>query len=161
MRVKKWITNNLGLKILSLVLAIGTWFYVNGELTRLKNEEEKTIVNMLRYDVILKKLPIQLTIIGEVKKGYEIVKDNITIEPKMCVVIGPKNILSDVSFARTMPVDVTEYAKDIDEQVALAPIATGIALKDNFVKVYIPIVQKKELLSPQKEELPKNELTNQ
>jgi YbbR domain-containing protein len=160
MRAKKWITNNLGLKILSLILAIGTWFYVNHELTRIKNEGEKAIVNMLRYDVILKRLPIQLTVVGEVKEGYEIVTDSITIDPKTCIVIGPKNILNEVSFARTMPVDVTGCAKDIDEQVALAPIATGIALKDNFVKVYIPIVQEKEPTSPQKEESPKNELTN-
>jgi len=30
--MKKWITHNLGLKIIALALAIITWIYVNGEL---------------------------------------------------------------------------------------------------------------------------------
>lgn len=144
MRVNKWITNNLGLKIFSLILAVATWCYVNRELTRLKTEEERTIFSMLQYEVISKKLPIQLTLIGNVKEGYEIIKNSITIDPESCVVIGPENILADINFARTVPIDVSEYTKDIDKQVALAPIARGITLKDNFVKIYIPLVKKKE-----------------
>lgn len=144
MIVKKWLTNNLWLKILSLILATGTWFYVTWELTKVKDEEEKAIFSMLRYDVILKKLPIQLTIVGEVKQGHEIVKDKITIDPETCIVIGPKYILEEVSFARTLPIDISESTKDIDKQIALAPIASGITLKDDFVKVHIPIVKKEE-----------------
>ena len=30
--MKKWFTNNPGLKIISLILAIVTWFYISGEL---------------------------------------------------------------------------------------------------------------------------------
>lgn len=32
--MKNWIVNNLWIKIISLILAIITWFYVNGELTK-------------------------------------------------------------------------------------------------------------------------------
>lgn len=150
MRVKKWITNNLGLKILSLILAIVTWFYINEEFTRRKNEEEKAIFSMLHYDVILKKLPIQLTIVGQLSESHEIVTDNISIDPKTCIVIGPKRILDDISFVRTVPIDVSEYTKDINSQIALAPIASGISLQDEFVKVYIPIIKKAETAGAQK-----------
>ena len=51
MRIKKWVVNNGGLKIISLVLAIATWFYVNQELIKLRSEKEKAIIDMLQYDV--------------------------------------------------------------------------------------------------------------
>jgi len=37
--MKKWFTNNLGLKIIALVLAVITWIYVNGELNKTKAYE--------------------------------------------------------------------------------------------------------------------------
>lgn len=144
MRARKWIINNLGLKILSLILAIATWFYVNHELRKLKTEEEKAIFSMLHYDVISKRLPIQLTIVGEAREGYEIVTDGITVDPETCVVIGPKNILDKVDLARTLPIDISEHTKDVNRETALAPIAEGLTLKDTFVTVHIPLVKKQE-----------------
>jgi YbbR domain-containing protein len=141
MRAKKWITNNLGLKILSLILAIMTWFYVSNELAKIKSEEEEAIFSMLHYEVISKALPIKLTIIGEAREGYKINEGGITLDPENCVVIGPDNILNNVSLARTIPIDVSEYTQDINKQISLAPIAKGISLKGNFVNVYIPIVK--------------------
>lgn len=32
--MKKWVLNNLGLKIFSIFLAAGLWFYINGEITK-------------------------------------------------------------------------------------------------------------------------------
>jgi len=32
--MKKWITNNLGLKVIALGLAVITWIYVSGELIK-------------------------------------------------------------------------------------------------------------------------------
>lgn len=32
--MRKWLTNNLGLKLIALGLAIITWFYVHGELLK-------------------------------------------------------------------------------------------------------------------------------
>ena len=142
MRAKKWIINNIGLKVLSLILAIATWVYISQELAKLRDEEERAIFSMLHYDVISKTLPIQITIVGEVREGYELVAEDIAVEPETCVVIGPENILSEVAFVRTLPIDVSEYTKDAKRQIALAPIASGLTLKDNFVKVNIPIVKK-------------------
>ena len=141
MKAKKWITNNLGLKIMSLVLAIATWFYVSLELAKLKSEEEKAIISMLRYQVISKTLPVQLTIVGEVRENCEVITDDITIDPETIVVIGPDSILNKVNFVRTMPVDISEYTRDIIKDVELAPIAEGITLRHSLVKVHIPIIK--------------------
>ena len=144
MKAKKWITNNLGLKVLSLILAIATWYYIAWELEKAKIEEERAIFSMLHYDVISKKLPIQLIMVGDAVEGYEIIESGVTIDPQVCVVIGPKHILENIESARTVPLDISEYTKAIDAQLSLAPIARGIVLKDDFVKVHIPIVKKKE-----------------
>ncbi len=34
--IKRWLTNNLGLKILALGFAVVTWIYVNGELVKFR-----------------------------------------------------------------------------------------------------------------------------
>ncbi len=141
MKANKWIINNIGLKILSLILAVITWFYINYELTKMRVEEEKAIISMLQYDVVSKRLPIQLTIVGKMREGYMLLKDNITIEPESYVVIGPEKILEDVAVVKTLPVDITEYTKDVTKQIGLAPIARGIKLDDEFVKIYIPIIK--------------------
>lgn len=141
MKAKRWITHNLGLKILALVLAIATWFYISQELTKLKNEEERAIIDMLHYKVISKKLPVQLMIVGEARKEYKVIMENVTVQPETIIVIGPKNILDEVNYARTVPIDISEYTKDINKDIALAPIARGIRLKNTFVKVFIPIAK--------------------
>jgi len=139
-RPKKWIMNNLSLKILTLILAVGTWFYINNELTKIRIEEEKAIFSMLHYDVISKKLPIQVTIVGKTLPGYEIKTEGIKVVPNTCVVIGPENVLKTVDIARTVPVDISEYTQDIRKELMLAPIASGLELKDYSVKVEIPII---------------------
>ena len=144
MRVKEWITNNLGLKVVSLALAIATWSYINLELTKIKNEEERAIISMLHYNIISKKIPIRLTIVGEAREGYELVADAIDFDPDIIVIVGPESILNEVNFARTIPIDISEYTKDIIKQVELAPIARGITLKDSLVDVNIPIIKKQE-----------------
>ena len=147
MRVKRWITNNIGLKLLSLILAIITWYYVSGELARLKSEEEEAIVSMLHYEVISKKLPVKVTIVGEVRKDCKIEMDGVAVVPESIIVMGPKHILSEVTFARTVPIDITEYTRDVTKQVKLAPIAKGMTIEDVLVNVYIPIVKTGEKAS--------------
>ena len=141
MKAKRWITHNLGLKILALVLAVATWFYISQELTNLKNEEERAIINMLHYEVVSKKLPVQLTIVGEAREEYKVIMEKVTVQPETIIVVGPKNILDEVNYARTVPIDISEYTKDVNKDVALAPIARGIRLKDTFVKAFIPIAR--------------------
>ena len=34
--MKNWVVNNLWMKLAALILAVITWFYVNGELNKIK-----------------------------------------------------------------------------------------------------------------------------
>lgn len=144
MAVSKGILKNFGLKLLSLILAVGTWFYINTELTKIKNEEERAIFSMVHYDVVSKKLPIQITIVGKTQPEFTIVTKGITVTPDSCIVIGPKIILDQVEVARTVPIDITEFTQDVNKDLTLAPIAEGLELKNYFVKVHIPIAKKEE-----------------
>lgn len=148
MKIKKWITHNFWLKVLSLVLAVTTWFYVTWQLKKVKDEEQRAMFSMIHYDFIPKILPIQVTIAGKAKAGYELVESGITVSPVECAVIGPKNILENVTVAKTAPIDISGYTKDVDRRVSLAPIASGIAVKEEFVKVHIPIAKKEEPAKP-------------
>jgi len=140
-KAKKWILNNIGLKVLSLALAVSTWFYINKELEKVRNEEERAIFSMLNYEVAAKRLPIKLTLVGKPPEGYSLDSENLTIAPETCVVMGPEKILQTVEYARTIPIDITEYTKSIKKRLPLGPIAEGISLKEFSVDVYIPIVK--------------------
>jgi len=39
--MKNWIVNNFWIKVISLILAVITWFYVNGELEKEKRLSRK------------------------------------------------------------------------------------------------------------------------
>lgn len=150
MKIKGWITNNLGLKIAAIILAMITWFYTNWELNRLKSEEERAIIDLMHYEVTSKRVPVQITIIGELGKGHKVVPDRITADPETIVIIGPRHILEEVESVRTLPIDISEYTQDICKEIALAPIARGMTLRNNLVSVCIPIVKnpKKDATPP-------------
>ncbi|MDD5679867.1 MAG: YbbR-like domain-containing protein [Candidatus Omnitrophica bacterium] len=148
LKISKLITHNFWVKVLSLVLAVATWFYVTWQLKETRDKEQKAIFNMIHYDVVSSALPIQVTILGKVRDGYEVVQNGITASPVECIVIGPRNILEGVTVAKTVPIDISGCAKNVDKRVSLAPIASGIAIKEEFVKIHIPIVKKEEPAKP-------------
>ncbi len=148
LRIKKWITHNFWLKVISLILAVTTWSYVTWQLKNAKEEEERTMFSMIHYDFVSKVLPIEVIIAGKARNGYEVAQGGITASPADCLVIGPKNILNDITIARTVPVDISGHSKDIDKRISLAPIPGGIVTKDEFIKVHIPIVKTPEEPKP-------------
>ena len=51
MRIKTWLLNNIGLKILSLTLAVLLWLYIAGEQERI---DLKSVIDFLRYKIEIK-----------------------------------------------------------------------------------------------------------
>lgn len=149
LRIKKWITHNFWLKVTALILAFTTWSYVTWQLEKAKEEEQRAMFSMIHYDFVSKVLPIEVTIAGKVRDGYEVVQNGITISPTDCLVIGPKNILSDITVAKTLPIDISGHNKDIDKRISLAPIPGGISAKDEFIKIHIPIAKIPEEAKPE------------
>lgn len=67
--LKKWFLNNLGLKVLSLILAIILWFYIGGELGQGRNIQERVVrgipVKVLEPLSGLGQHPFQIKIVPE------------------------------------------------------------------------------------------------
>ncbi|MEA3328619.1 MAG: hypothetical protein U9Q08_02670 [Candidatus Omnitrophota bacterium] len=51
MRIKTWLLNNIGLKVLSLVMAILLWLYIAGEQEGI---DLKSVIDFLRYKIEIK-----------------------------------------------------------------------------------------------------------
>jgi len=138
-KIKGLVLNNTGLKLLSLVLAVVVWFYINGELNRLALEEGMGLKGGFPYKVAAKALPIVVDIRGKVIPGYQVGQEAILIRPQVCNAIGVKRLLDKVEFIKTVPVDISEYTKTLTVRLSLESPAKGIKLVDKYVTVVIPI----------------------
>ena len=137
--MKRNLLNNMGLKLISLVLAIIAWVYIVGELNKATPEERAALERLLPYRMAAKFLPIQVNFTGKAKAGYEIVTDGVTINPDGIVVIGPRSLLDKTSFIKTEPVDVSDHMKSFSKDVSLIPMAKGLSVKEKLVTIDVPI----------------------
>lgn len=142
-RIKNVILNNIGLKILSMVLAIVVWFYIAGELNRIALEEGMGLKGGIPYRVAAKTFPIVVDVRGNVISGYKINSDKILITPQVCNAVGIKRLVDKVEFIKTAPIDVSEYTKTLTVRASLVSPAKGIKLVDEFATVVIPIEKEK------------------
>ncbi|MFC1624316.1 hypothetical protein ACFL28_03255 [Candidatus Omnitrophota bacterium] len=69
--MKNWIVNNFWIKILSLILAVITWFYVNGELDKERRIPRKFYKPKAAGYRQKKKPPVQKK---EMNRGYIVEK---------------------------------------------------------------------------------------
>lgn len=131
---------NLLLKMISLILAVGLWFYIVSDLNK-GTEEERLIIQKLlpSYGMITKKLAIRPVLVGNPKHGYRVVEDQIAIMPEYCIVVGPRSVLNNVRYIYTLPIDVSDSEKLITSSVPLKPIAPGIYVEETLVTADIPI----------------------
>ncbi len=138
MKIKKILLNNIGLKVLALVLALVTWFYI-GEIT--EEGTNQTIVQRFRSPsyFVSKKLSIQPNFVGEVPPGYMLIQDDIKVDPEYMVVLGPETILSKKEFIYTKPIDLSEYTKTKTLDVGLERISHEIRIQKTDVSIFIPV----------------------
>jgi len=138
-KIKNIIFNNIGLKALSLLLAVGVWFYIAGELNRLALEEGMGLKGGIPYKIAAKTLPIIIDVRGDMTEGYRINEEKILITPQVCNVIGVKRIIDKINVIKTVPINVSEYTRTVTMRVSLQPPAKGIKIVDRIVSVVIPI----------------------
>lgn len=131
---------NLGLKLISLILALALWFYIVNELHKGTEEERQLLRRILpSEEIAAKKLFIRPVCIGTPKRGYEIVKDKLIVAPEYCIVVGTRELLEKIRFAYTTPIDITGLSKNFTKTVPLNPIAPGIYMEETLVQVTVPI----------------------
>ncbi len=131
------IKSNFGYKIIALLLAITTYFYVQGEIG-IKGiglgERE------LLEDVVSKVVPIKVSIKGEPPEGYEVLKANITLTPERVIVMGKKDNIANISEVSTQEIDVRKFTHTQVMSIPLLALENAIVISSKTVTVEIPIM---------------------
>lgn len=138
--VWKFLTENIALKMTALVLALVMWFYVVNELNKGSEEDKQFLSRVLPSDgVVARKLMIKPVLVGSPRSGFAIDHKNTIIVPDYCIVVGPKEMLSRIRFAYTMPIDVRGISKPFTKSVPMSPVAPGVYMEETLVQVTVPI----------------------
>ena len=139
------ILHNLFIKIIALFLAILTWSYIAGQLYKQVPEAQRspqTVVALAGKNVIVKRVPVHINLIGAPEEGYQVAMDRIRIDPTECVMSGPIEKIETIFFVTTEPISVEGLTKSIRQQVKLKEIPGCTISKEQQFTVAIPIVRK-------------------
>lgn len=138
--LKRFFTENVGLKLTALILALALWFYVVSELKKGSDEEQQFLNRVLPSEgVVAKKLMIKPIIVGNARPGFYADDKMAVVSPEYCIVVGTRDLLGKIKFAYTMPVDVSNAYKTVVKSVALNPIAPGVYTEETLVQVTVPV----------------------
>ncbi len=138
--LKKFFTENLLLRIVSLVLALGLWFYIVNELDKGSEQEMRLIKKIFpSQGMVAKKLPIRPVFMGSPRRGFEIIKEKAVVVPDFCIVVGSRELLERVKYVSTVPIDINGQFKPFNTSVALNPVSQGIFMEETLVQVTVPI----------------------
>lgn len=141
--MNRFISSNIGLKFLALILAVVTWVYIVFELHKGTMEEMEAFHRILpSANMASKVLSIKLNLTGEPPPGYIVQYEGVVIEPPSCVIVGPQSVLNRLSYVKTQEINVSEYTKTFTKDVSIVSPLRGFSVKDKFVRVSIPIVKK-------------------
>ena len=140
--LKNLLTNNISIKIISLILALLTWSYIGGQLYKksLSTEEEApSILKVSGEKLIVKRLPVYVNIEGEPAVGYRVVLDRIVVTPSHSVVAGPVDVIEGLLNIITKPIDIAGATKTIRKRIELEAISRCKIGYEGEVNVTIPI----------------------
>jgi len=143
---KNILFNNFALKIISLVLAALTWSYVSSQVykeTASKDKEASSIIKVSGEKIIVKTLPIYVNIEGTPSKWYRLTLDKIAISPSSSVVAGTPEVINDLTYISTMPINVDGKTSTVKERIALAPVPNCKIGYEGLVRVTIPITRQR------------------
>ena len=122
------------------MLAITTWFYVFNEIEQKVFKKASHIKRLPSYGkMVSRKLFVKAVFIGECPNGYQLVTDEVRIDPEYFIVAGPKTLLKDVDRFETEPIDIGKYKRTATHYTRIVPLAPSVDTENLTVKVVIPI----------------------
>ena len=138
MRIRYILMNNIGFKLLALLLAFITLIYV-GETA--KTVSEQTVLEKLfkRADYISKPLTVKPIFVGVVPDGYEFLDSDAKPFPESILVIGPAGLLDGKKFVYTKPIDLSEHTKTKPVEVELESVSRSVTPQGAKVQVYLAV----------------------
>ncbi len=153
MRLGSFIFNNFPAKLIALVLAIATWFYVN-DLVRNDTfpQKQETVEDVFsRYRFITKEVPVKLVFSGAPPEGYRVAREKIIIDPPKITICAPEELIEDVEELRTDRIDLGEYTRSVKLSLGLHSGVKFLRFRDKAVDVYLPVEAVKKEKVPQSE----------
>ncbi len=144
--LRRFFTENIGLKIVALFLALITWFYIVKQLNMEGTKEEMQLLKRIMPSerIAAKKLIIKPIFIGHPRNGFEVVRDKVLMVPEFCIVVGTKDVLESIKYVYTLPIDVGGMSQPFTKSVPLNPIAPGVYLEETLVQVMVSIDKVKQ-----------------
>ncbi len=140
MKFGKTILNNFWLKIIALILAIITWFYVINLIEDTTGKKTILAKMLPSYGrMISKKLFIKAVFVGELPEKYELIMEEVKIDPPYFIVAGPKFIFNKVDRLETAPIDISRYRRTVIYEAQISSIGPSVDTERLLVKVTIPI----------------------
>ena len=140
------IFHNLVLKLTALALAVLTWSYIVGQMYEQLPHGRfgaSPVINIQDKNVIVKRLPVHVNLIGTPEVRYVVAIDRIDINPSECVVTGPLESIENLAFVTTEPVSVEGLSKSTRQKVKVKqPEGCEISEERQFF-VTVPIVRKR------------------
>ncbi|MDP8258101.1 MAG: YbbR-like domain-containing protein [Candidatus Aadella gelida] len=137
----KFITNNFLAKIISLALAIATWFYifdlVNTDSFLQKNETIEDVFS--RYQFVMKEVPVKPVFSGKSPEGYRVLFDKVKIEPEKISVFGPEEAMDDLEGLQTDKINLGEYTRSVKLSLGLNSDIKFLKIQDKVVDLYLPV----------------------
>lgn len=135
------ILNNFWAKLISLILAIATWFYifdlVNSDSVVQRTETVEDV--FARYKFIMKEVPVKPVYFGRSPDGYRIDLDKVVIKPAMVAVFGPEDLIGEVNELRTDKINLGEYTRSAQIRLGLQSDTKFLQLQDKMVDVFLPV----------------------
>jgi len=138
------ILHNFLPKILALVLAVATWFYVF-DLVNSDSQRKETIADILsRTNFIVKEVPVKPVFIGKTPAGFKTVFDDIKVKPASVAIFGPEIIVSKVVELKTDRIDLAEYTRSVTLRLSVHSNVKSLQLDGKVVEVILPVFPVKE-----------------
>lgn len=139
--MKHIILNNFWAKVITLALAVATWFYVfdlvNSDSFSGKKETAEEI--FARYNFIVKEVPVKPVFYGKSPEGYRVDFDKVKVEPSKMSIFGPKDVIGQVEELRTDTINLGEYTRSARLKLGVHSDVKYLKLDDKAVEVYVPV----------------------
>ncbi len=139
--MKRLITNNFWAKLVTLALAVATWFYIfdviNSEPYLHRRETDEAM--LARYNFLLKEVPIKPLFYGRSPRGYRVIFEDVRVEPEKISIFGPREALDKVDELRTERIDLRDHTSSVQVRLGLSSDIRYINLDKKVVDVFIPI----------------------
>lgn len=132
--------HSLPLLVVSLVLAVITYLYINDSLKRDQRKPQDPSYKLIKLTA--KSVPVKVRFTSNPPEGYRLISEMVTVNPSRLVVIGPEALLEGTSSAETAIMDISQSTRKIIKAIPIESVA-GIHLAGEpyLVEVVVPIEQ--------------------